>query len=216
MRNYIDDLNALYNTKVFLKESADLGPQGIGLPYGEYSEECDDCENGAPVRKCLKCKLTADKCECDDKKSYDQDDIVFAKKEKRGGYDSEDDFSHTGEHPEHQASNMVKQNLYRIAKMAAMLHDIVPEDSEIEEWVADKVAKAEDSINSVFGYKDYQAHKHNVESDMEIEEKTEQDLYKSIEDGGASLINKIKEIMRNQPREKVEDAVYGMIKMLES
>lgn len=207
--NYIDDLNALYRREIFLKENTcNLGT------YGESDEECNDCKNGAPVRKCLKCKLTADECECDDK-APGEDDIVFAKKEKSSGYDHEDDFAHTGEHPEHQASNMVKQNLYRIAKMAAMLHDIVPADSEIEEWVADKVAKAEDSINSVFGYKDYEAHKHTVEDDIEIEEKTEQDLYKCIDEGGVSLIDKIKEIMRNQPREKVEDAVYGMIKMLE-
>lgn len=215
MSSYINDLNSLYASRVFLKENMNTGP-GPFTP-GEFDEECDDCENGAPERKCLKCDLAADECTCNNKKVKSQDDIVFAKKEKRSGYDNEsDDFSHTGEHPEHQASNMVKQNLYRIAKMAAMLHDIIPADEQIEEWVADKVAKAEDSINSVFGYKDYEAHKHEVESDIEIEEKTEQDLYKSIEDGGTSLIDKIKEIMRNQSREKVEDVVYGMIKMLES
>ena len=194
--NYIDELNELYNNRVFLNEKF----------------------SGAPVRPCMCGKREgeeAEECECN-KEVPSQDDMVFAKKDVDDGYDHEVDFNQTGEHPEHQASNMVKQNLYRIAKMAAMLHDIIPCDSEIEEWVADKIAKAEGSINSVFGYKDYEAHKGEVERDIEIEEKTEQDLYKSINDGGESLINKIREIMRNQPKEKVEDALYGMIRTLEA
>ena len=216
MRSYIDDLNNLYKTKVFLKEGiCDLGPNAES-PYGESDEECENCNNGAPVRKCLKCDRPADKCRCEDDEAPSEDDMVFVKKETSSGYDKEDDFTKTGEHPEHQASNMVKQNLYRIAKMAAMLHDIVPADSEIEEWVADKVAKAEDGINSVFGYKDYENHKHEVDRDIEIKEKTEQDLYKSIDDGGVGLINKIKEIMRGQSKEKIEDVVYGMIRTLEA
>jgi len=203
--NYIDELNALYSSRVFLKENVGLGPEAIS-----------DTGYDAPVRRCLKCDEEADECECDDKKSAkSEDDMVFAKKDSDEGYDKVD-FNTTGEHPEHLASNMVKQNLYRIAKMAAMLHDIIPCDSEIEEWVADKIAKAEESVNSVFGYKDYEAHKGEVERDIEIEEKTEQDLYKSINDGGDALVNKIKELMRNQPRAKVEDTVYGMIKMLEA
>jgi len=207
MRSYIDDLNKIYIGKI-LNENVGLGPEAMG----EFDEEH---YNIAPVRRCLKCRLKAEECECEDS-TPSEDDIVFAKKDDKGGYDEEETFSSTGEHPEHQASNMVKQNLYRIAKMAAMLHDIVPADSQIEEWVADKVAKAEENINSVFGYKDYEAHKHSVERDIEIEEKTEQDLYKSIDDGGSSLISKIKDILRNQPKEDVEDVIYGMIKMLES
>lgn len=204
--NYIDDLNALYSTRVFLKENVGLGPNA------------EDSENCAPMRKCLKCDLSAEDCECewDEKRAKSEDDIVFAKKEPHSGYDDEDDFSVTGEHPQHRASNMVKQNLFRIAKMAAMLHDIIPDDSQIEEWVADKVAKAEENVNSVFGFKDYEAHRGEVERDIEIEEKTEQDLYKSIDAGGSALVEKIKELMRSQPKEKVEDVVYGMIKMLEA
>jgi len=213
MRSYIDDLNALYNTKIFLKESADLGPEGIGLPYGEYSEECDDCKNGAPMRKCLKCKMPAKECDCDEEEVASEDEIIFSREHPHG---EADDFAETGEHPEHKASNMVKQNLYRITKMAAMLYDIIPDDENIEPWVADKLSKATDSINSVLGFKDYEEYKRRVDHDIEIEEKTEQDLYKSIDDGGESLISKIKEIMRGQPRDRVEDAVYGMIKTLEA
>ena len=107
MHSYIDDLNALYSTRIFLKENVGLGPNA------------EDSENGAPMRKCLKCDQTAEDCECEWNKAdtKSEDDMVFAKKEKSDDYDSEDDeFSHTGEHPEHKASNMAKQNLYRIAK----------------------------------------------------------------------------------------------------
>lgn len=200
--NYIDDLNALYNTRVFLKENVGLGPNA------------EDSENGAPMRKCLKCDQAAEDCECEmrEKNAKSEDDIVLAKDHG----ESIDDFAETGEHPEHEASNMVKQNLYRITKMAAMLYDIIPCDSEIEPWVADKLSKATDNINSVLNYKDYEDFRRRVDHDIEIEEKTEQDLYNSIDAGGENLINKIKELMYNQPKEKVEDAVYGMIKMLEA
>jgi len=203
--NYIDDLNSLYNTKVILKENVGLGPHE-DTAYNDYDEDYE-----APVRRCLKCEEEAEECHCD--KAPSEDDIVLVKKPRRGEYD---DFSETGEHSEDKASNMVKQNLYRITKMSAMLYDIIPCDSEIEPWVADKLSKAVDSINSVLGYKDYEDFRNKVDQDIEIEEKTEQDLYKSIDNGGESLINKIKDLMKNQPREKVEDTVYGMIKMLEA
>jgi hypothetical protein len=200
--NYIDDLNALYSTRVFLKENVGLGPNA------------EDNVNGAPMRKCLKCDLSAEDCECEwsEKEAKSEDDMVIANSHDYPG----DDFAETGEHPEHEASNMVKQNLYRIAKMAAMLYDIIPCDSEIEPWVADKLSKATENINGVLNYKDYEDFKRRVDQDIEIEEKTEQDLYKSIDAGGENLINKIKELMSLQPKEKVEDAVYGMIKMLEA
>jgi hypothetical protein len=207
MRSYIDELNNLYASKVFLKESTDLGPQGIGMAPGEYDEE----ENIAPVRKCLKCRLSAKECECDNEKAHSEDDMVFAKKEPHSGYDHEEDH----EHHENNAY-MAKQQLYRTVKMASMLHDIINDDEQLEAWMASKITQAFDDLNAIFGYKDYEHFREQLNRDMEIEEKTEQDLYKSIDDGGTSLINKIKEIMQGQPRERVEDAVYGMIKMLES
>lgn len=209
MRSYIDELNNLYTSKVFLKESTDLGPQGIGMAPGQYDEE----ENIAPVRKCLKCKLSAKECECDnEKKASDEDEMVFAPKNKPSAYDHEEN-----EHEHHETNAyMAKQQLYRTVKMASMLHDIINDNEELEPWMASKITQAFDDLNSIFSYKDYQHFRDRIDNDIEIEEKTEQDLYKSIEDGGASLIDKIKEIMRNQPRERVEDAVYGMIKMLES
>jgi hypothetical protein len=202
--SYIDDLNELYTRRILVNENVGLGPKA------------DDYE--APVRACKCGKVEgedAEECGCmmDKKKVKSEDDIVIADGEPRAGYD---DYYETGEHPEERASNMVKQNLYRITKMSAMLYDIIPCDSEIEPWIADKISKAVEGINSALSYKDYEEFKQKVDHDIEIEEKTEQDLYKSIDDGGLNLINKIKEIMQGQPKEKVEGAVYGMIKMLEA
>ena len=205
-RSYIDDLNSLYASRVFLKES-------LGSGDGPNVDGEEDYE--APTRRCLKCEEDAEDCKCGEheKEAKSEDDIVLAREPRP---ETEKGFDETGKHPEHEASNMVKQNLYRITKMSAMLFDKIPTDSEIEPWVADKLAKAAENINSVLSYKDYQEFKHTVDHDIEIEEKTEQDLYKSIEAGGDTLINKIRDLMSKQPKEKVESAVYGMIKMLEA
>jgi hypothetical protein len=219
--SYIDELNNLYNTRVFLRENLGDG----GLQPGDGPNDIDgaaedDEQYEPPVRACKCGKVEgedAEECPCMNEPS--EDDMVISKRPARRDYEEEgfeDEFHNTGKHPEDKASNMVKQNLYRITKMSAMLFDKIPDDDNIEPWVADKISKAVDSINSVLGYKDYEDFRRKVEGDMEIEEKTEQDLYKSIDDGGATLIQKIKDIMSTQPRQKVEDTVYGLIKMLES
>ena len=195
-RNYIDDLNNLYKTRVLITEDVGLGPRAENYE--------------APIRKC-KCGEVegeeAEECSCMGKTSEDNIEVIDTQ---------HSDHYETGEHPEERASNMVKQNLYRIAKMSAMLYDIVPCDSEIEPWVADKITKASTYVNDVLGYKDYEEFKTKFDQDINIEEKTEQDLYKSIEDGGVNLISKIKELMKTQPKEKVETAMYGMIQALEA
>jgi len=115
--SYIDELNNLYKQRVFIAENVGLGPKAE-----------DDYE--APVRHCLKCKEESEECKCDEmEKAKSEDDIVLAKKPTLGvSNDSEESHYETGEHPEHEASNMVKQNLYRITKMSAMLFDIIPDD----------------------------------------------------------------------------------------
>lgn len=198
--NDFDKLNHLYNTRIFIKESVGLGPKAEDETYE------------APSRRCLKCERTDDSCNCGDKhvESEEEEEVL-------GDGDSiTDEYYETGEHPEHKASNMVKQNLYRIAKLSAMLYDIIPHDSEIEPWIADKLSKAAGNINDILSYKDYEEYKNKVLHDIELEEKTEQDLYSSIDDGGEKLLNKIREIMEAQPKERVETAVYSMIQMLEA
>jgi hypothetical protein len=204
--NFIDELNSLYVNRVFLKENV---ASGIGPNVDSPSEgKAEDYE--APHRDCL-CNDEDDECSCHDDKKPGEDDMVFAKNEPHGGYDREEG------HEQHETNAyMAKQQLYRAVKMASMLHDIINDDEELEPWMASKITQAFDDLNSIFGYKDYQHFRDKIDHDIEIEEKTEQDLYKSIDQGGETLINKIKDLMRGQPKEKVEGAVYGMIKMLEA
>jgi hypothetical protein len=202
MRSYINDLNTLYNTQILIKENVGMGPNADST-YGEYEEHED--KNIAPHRDCL-CSDDDTECSC----NHEEDEMVFAPKNKPS--------TSTYEGEEHHESNafLAKQQLYRTVKMSSMLHDIISDEEELEPWMASKITQAFDDLNTIFSYKDYQHFRNKIDHDIEIEEKTEQDLYKSIDDGGQSLISKIKEIMRSQPREKVEDVVYGMIKTLEA
>jgi hypothetical protein len=190
--NFIDDLNSLYLNKVFLNENvaSGFGPNVNGSSEGK----AEDYE--APHRPCL-CADDDEECKCQE----DEDEIVLAH-----------------DHHDHDETNayMAKQQLYRTVKMASMLHDIIKDEEQLEPWMAAKITQAFDDLNAIFGYKEYQHFRDQIDQDIEIEEKTEQDLYKSIDQGGETLINKIKDLMRGQPREKVEGAVYGMIKMLEA
>ncbi|CAB5226415.1 hypothetical protein UFOVP760_191 [uncultured Caudovirales phage] len=202
--SYLEELNNLYTRRILIKENVGLGPKTENYEAPIRSCKCGKVE-GEDAEECC--------CMIDKKKIKSEDDIVLARKETQSEYD---DYRETGEHPVEKASNMVKQNLYRITKMSAMLYDIIPCDSEIEPWISDKISKAVEGINSALSYKDYEEFKQRVDHDIEIEEKTEQDLYSSIDNGGVDLINKIKEIMQTQPKERVEGAVYSMIKMLEA
>lgn len=193
--NYIDDLNALYKSRVILKENVANSLDGPNV-NGPSEGSSEDYE--APHRPCL-CSGEEEECSCHDGE-VSEDEIVLAH-----------------DHEDHESNAyMAKQQLYRTVKMASMLHDIIKDEEELEPWMASKITQAFDDLNAIFGYKDYQHFRDQIDHDMEIEEKTEHDLYKSIDQGGESLINKIKEIMRGQPKEKVEGAVYGMIKMLEA
>jgi hypothetical protein len=202
--NFIDDINTLYVNRVFLKENvgSGTGPNVDGPSEGK----AEDYE--APHRDCL-CTGDSDECSCE----HEEDEMVFAPTNKT----KEGEYPEDSEHEDHETNAyMAKQQLYRTVKMASMLHDIIKDEEELEPWMAAKITQAFDDLNAIFGYKDYQHFRDQIDHDMEIEEKTEHDLYKSIDQGGESLINKIKEMMRGQSKDKVETAVYGMIKMLEA
>ena len=110
---------------------------------------------------------------------------------------------------------MVKQELFRIAKMAYMLHDIICDREELEPWFADKVSRAYEGLNSVFSYKDYEQFRDEVEQGMQVEEGTERDLFDSINRGGDSIINQIKRAVRNESSETIEKVLVECISILE-
>jgi hypothetical protein len=62
------------------------------------------------------------------------------------------------QHPDHEVQ-MARQELYRAAKLAFMTHELMKQVSErqgIEGWVASKITRAADYIETVFDYLDYE------------------------------------------------------------
>lgn len=62
------------------------------------------------------------------------------------------------ERPDHEVQ-MARQELYRTAKLAIMTHELMKQVSErqgIEGWVASKITRAADYIETVFDYLDYE------------------------------------------------------------
>jgi hypothetical protein len=62
------------------------------------------------------------------------------------------------QYPDHEVQ-MARQELYRTAKLALMIHDLlkdVGEDQGLEGWVQRKLTRAADYIESVFDYLDYE------------------------------------------------------------
>lgn len=66
--------------------------------------------------------------------------------------DGEDKYDH---HSDSDAY-MSKSDLYNIIENAQMLHDMIPDDYPLEDWVEAKITKAADYIRSVFQYLKYE------------------------------------------------------------
>lgn len=118
----------------------------------------------------------------------------------------------------HEDTNagMVKQSLFRLVKLSAMLHDLVAKHNTAEPWVLSKVTEALNHVESVYSYMDYESYRQQVDTDIEnIEEETEQDLYKSIANGGESIIDKLRTVLSKESKEQIEDFLYEAITVLE-
>jgi len=114
---------------------------------------------------------------------------------------------------------MAKQLIFRIFKLASMLYPLMRNGSEVEAWVLDKISKAHDNLNSVFGYKDFESFKEKIKMmgglDVQQEE-TEIDLYNAINKGGDDLILNLKHVLNRESRETKEKLFLEVIKQLES
>jgi len=53
-------------------------------------------------------------------------------------------------------AQMVKSNLYNIAKHATMMHNMLKEMEDVEPWVEEKIAVATDAIETVAEYMEYE------------------------------------------------------------
>jgi len=126
-----------------------------------------------------------------------------------------------GSEEEHTDSDayMAKQLIFRIFKLASMLYPLMRNGTEVEAWVLDKISKAHDNLNSVFGYKDFESFKEKIKMmgglDVQQEE-TEIDLYNAINKGGDDLILNLKHVLNRESRETKEKLFLEVIKQLES
>jgi len=202
--NDFEKLNDLYNTRIFLRENVGLGH---ALDKGSYEFE----EYEPPVRTCKCGKLEgeeAEECTC---MSPSQDDMVLV-----GKPQSEVDVDEPKHHEVDEPARMAKQELYRIAKMAAMLHEIICDKEELEPWLVDKISRAFEGLNSVFAYKDYQQFRDKIDSEIHVEEGTEKDLFRQIDVGGTSILSKLRKTLTAESTQAIERFVVEAISTLES
>jgi hypothetical protein len=167
-------------------ESVNLGPLGDQDPGVGLSPSKPSTIKMPVKRKCLKCANCAADEEC--------------------------------EHADFDENNadMSKQSLFRIFKLSAMLHDLICREEQVEPWVLAKITEALQHLEAVFGYKDYEHYKHQVETDIQnIGEETEHDLYDTIAAGGSDLVNKIRDVLTNESKENLEKVLYETITILE-
>jgi len=154
-------------------------------------------DNGAIPKTRTKTILpepACDKCE--------EDDMMFADRD---------------EHVEHESNAyMAKQQCFRIAKMAAMLHELICDEEELAPWIATKIAQSFDDLNAVFAYKDYEQYREELENSYrEVEEGTEGDLINSINRGGDSIVDQIRRAVRNESASTIEKVLFECVKALE-
>jgi hypothetical protein len=114
---------------------------------------------------------------------------------------------------------MAKQLVYRIFKLSSMIYSLMIKggcDAKVEAWVLDKISKAHDNLNSVFGYKDYEDFKNTIQSMGGIYEETEMDLYHAISKGGNDLVSALKHVLRKESLETKQQIFAEVIKLLDS
>lgn len=114
---------------------------------------------------------------------------------------------------------MAKQLLYRTFKLSSMIYGLMVKggcDAKVEAWVLDKISKAHDNLNSVFGYKDFEDFKHGIQKMGGIFEETEMDLYNAINKGGNDLVSALKGVLKKESLETRQQVFAEVIKLLDS
>jgi len=199
-------LNDIYNKRIFLKENVGLGPEAVGDTSPSQTVKRMILPKARPCPKCNE----PNECSCDNQPA--EDDIVLADEPVHSGYD---DRERSAQYDE-EAARMSKQELFRIAKMAYMLHDIISDSDELAPWLADKISRAYEGLNSVFAYKDYEKFREELDSDHHVEEGTERDLFDSIRRAGDGIVGQLRGKLQNESRQTVEKVLLEVISILET
>lgn len=187
-------LNEIYNNRIVVKEM-NLGPQAETSVEGLTPIKRAKVELDLPYQKCDTCEKEEDCESCGGTCGMES------------GVESE----------EHENADMAKRSLYRLVKLSAMLHDLISHNKHVEPWILTKITDAQRSIESAYGYQDYESFKHQVDSDIEnIEEDTEHDLYRSISSNGDAILAKLKRLLATESKETLEGFLLETITALES
>lgn len=190
----VQQLNELYNKKI-ITEALGLGPQAETNTDGLTPVKRAKVELGLPIKQCIGCETEEDCESC-------------------GGTCGE--MGSDSDSEGYENADMAKQSLFRLVKLSAMLHDLIQHSKHIEPWVLAKITDAHRNIESVYGYQDYEAYKNEVDHDIEnIEEETEQDLYRSIATGGDIILSKLKKLLATESRAMLENILFETITALE-
>jgi len=209
-------LNEIYNRRIY-KESTEGGKDQYDNP-GTSNGIFTQGVTILPVPSCNKCDeceiCGEEKGECEHTRHPEEADMVFADKPVHSGYDNENIEDH---HDSHETNGyMAKQQCFRIAKMAAMLHELIKDEEELSPWIATKISQGFDDLNAVFAYKDYEQYRDELEGHMEeVEEGTEGDLINSISRGGDTIISQIRRVIRNESTATIEKVLLECVKTLE-
>jgi len=203
-------LNELYDQKI-MKEM-NLGPLGdnqsvtpsptkitkVNLPPKRDCEEeeksaCSYAAKGCDCNECEECKTNQKSEDCE---GYNPDD-----------YDSN--------------GKMARQLLFRVAKLSAMLHDLLQGKNNVEAWVLSKITNAHDQINSVFGYEDYENALNPMQGECDdvtgsLEENNEEELFNAISKGGDNLVSILRKSLKRESRETLEKVLLETIVLLEN
>lgn len=161
------------------------------------SEDCEYAVKGCSCNGCAQCKANKESEDCEEcggtcgVEVEDTDSDVY----------------------------MAKQLVYRIFKLSTMIYSLLVKggcDSKVEAWVLDKISKAHDNLNSVFGYKDFEDFKKTIQSMGGLYEETEIDLYNAVNRGGDELITALKKILSKESKETKHQVFAEVIKLLDS
>lgn len=127
--------------KSMMDEDALLAPPSLGEPhYVDYHE--DEYEDDHDCEPCKNKKLgiyeAESDCGCHSNNDYE---------EEREEYFDHDDHKHS--------SYMARPQLYKIAKYASKLLDMVDENEQLDDWQESKIAQISQMIGSVYHSLDY-------------------------------------------------------------
>lgn len=70
--------------------------------------------------------------------------------------------------PDGYEGRMAKQNLWKIAKYAQEMHDMIGDDENLEPWVEEKIAVASFMMDSVGHYMEYEKHREHEDVEGEV------------------------------------------------